>query len=200
MKTFLHAEKRRRTEFITVVLISAMLLSCASKQVVSENSSSKNSSSKKSQQVELHLTSTQAYCGGAEPDQSMLIELATPKSYEGRSLYLRKGSWNDLNQPIVASGKSDATGNMIFQLEKGEYSVVFDDKKDNKIYNSILTNLENGDTYHGPVDKVCLADWIKKAEFVFTVTGSTEKVSYNVHIQCPWHNIPCAQYTGPLPP
>jgi hypothetical protein len=68
--------------------------------------------------VDIQLTSTQSYCGGAEPPEDLLVEYKTPKPFNGQTVYL-------FNSDEVSVGNIDAKTDSNYQmrLKPGSYTV-----------------------------------------------------------------------------
>lgn len=153
-----------------------------------------------SQTVELIITQTHAYCGGAEPTPELLELLRTPAPFEGKTIHLRKGKTNCIHKKIVTTITTDTTGMVTLNLPAGIYSVVDDDKKDKKKYRSLLKRFSTASASRSAIDKPCLNDWLKQPEAIIEVKEGGNRFTINFHHRCDWDAIPCSSYSGPLPP
>jgi hypothetical protein len=144
---------------------------------------------------------TQAYCGGARPTEEAINEYYSAKPYGNKTIYIRKGSFNDISQLVIAKAVSDSTGHFLLCLPKGTYCVVDENKKDKTYFNQIVREHSGKVGYLEPVNLNCLEEWLKKPDIVFTV-GDNKKMTISVpyYSPCPWNSVPCTQYSGPLPP
>lgn len=186
---------------ITGALMLCMALSaCPSKHVATEETPDVADYTRK-HSVELRLTKTGSYCGGAAPPQAMLDELATPKPLSGVQFYIRKGTTNKTSDPVIADGTTLASGIISLDLEEGDYFLVFINKVSDRYYNEIYEKFKNGDANHAIIDKACLDKWLSTPDLAFTVKNDAANIfMLNVNEPCPWNEIPCAEYRGPLPP
>lgn len=154
------------------------------------------------QEVEIHLTYTSSYCGGAAPPEGMLEEYARPKPYPSKIVFFRKDS-NILSSPILLTQKSDSLGFLKVKLPPGKYVIVDEKKKDKKLYDEICSKYKNGYENTGPVDKTCLLKYMNSSDLIIVVrpVQNTKKQIFtlNYHQDCNWAKIPCASYTGMLP-
>lgn len=153
-----------------------------------------------SQTIQLIITQTHSYCGGAEPTPEMLELLRTPAPFEGKTIHLRKGKMNDVHKKIVATITTDSTGIVSLNLPLGTYSVVGDDKRNRKKYRSLLKRFSKASASRSAIDKPCLKDWLKQPEAVIEVRDGENRFTVNFHHRCDWEAIPCSSYRGPLPP
>lgn len=147
------------------------------------------------------ITSTRSHCGGMRPTEEMEKELRTPKPLSGKTIYFREGKENDWKKPIVATATSDHAGNFSVKLKPGIYCIVDESKKDDKYYNELLKTYTIGTENYDPIDKSCLDELMLRGDKIIEVKkeGNIEFM-INYHQNCSYNNIPCANYTGPLPP
>lgn len=187
---------------VSAFSLCCLLSSCPPKKVVQEPQEVEEGIPDETlYSVEIVLTQTSSYCGGAAPPQYLLDELATPKPLGGVEYFIRKGKTNVVTDPIVTSGTSTENGFISLMLPEGTYCLVFANKVDRTTYDSIYNQLKDGNANNTPVDKACLDKWLSAPEFVFSpVIGSTQARQLNVHQPCSWDATPCTQYMGPLPP
>lgn len=145
--------------------------------------------------------STSSYCGGAPPPPDLLYELQRPKPLANAVFYLRRGSENQTEQPILEEIRSNEDGEVDFYLWPGTYVLVEARKKDRIYLNQVLLQTQNN-AYQQPADKACLEKWLAEPVLVF-VAKSEQPVftfTHTIHFPCSWDALPCSQYTGPLPP
>jgi hypothetical protein len=149
----------------------------------------------------ISVTSTSAYCGGARPTEEMLQALSKQIPIVGKKIFIRKGETNDLRQVIFANTMSDTSGKAIFMLPPGKYSIVDERKADSAYYKSLVKNYSSGTGSFSPIDLKCLSEWLKQPDLIIEVKrGAANDFNINYHRPCEWSSVPCAQYTGPLPP
>ncbi len=176
-----------------LILLAALVMGCADKQSVT------NRNTALVEEV-IQLNYTESYCGGARPTDEILAEMAQPKPMIGERLYLRKGSVNNINEPLVASEITDQSGRAIFHLMPGQYCVLRASKIDNAQTEKWKNELLKGNELYAPIDIECLEKWLATPELVIEV-GESGPLSFELLINkpCPWNSIQCAQYKGPLP-
>ncbi|MGZ4049516.1 MAG: carboxypeptidase-like regulatory domain-containing protein, partial [Bacteroidia bacterium] len=141
------------------------------------------------------VTQTRSYCGGAAPSEEMLKDASTPQIYAQKKFYIRKGSLNTTKKGIELSFTSDDNGAFSFQLAPGTYSIIVEEQ-----VNAI--NVKKYTTSNLSVDKKCLNDWWKKPYYLLVVTDKNiTDLNFNFYHKCfvP-DDIPCVEYTGPMPP
>jgi hypothetical protein len=186
---------------ITGALMLCIALSaCPSKHVATEETEEVANYTPR-HEVQLQLTKTGSYCGGAAPPQALLDELATPKPLSGVQFYIRKGTANKTTDPVIADGTTLPSGVISLLLEEGEYYLVFMNKVSDRYYNEIYEKYKNGDANHAAIDKVCFDNWLSTPDLAFTVKNDAANIfMLNVNEPCPWNEVPCAKYTGPYPP
>ncbi len=149
----------------------------------------------------IFLTQTSSYCGGAEPPAELLNALATPQPLAGEEIYIRSGNKNNPDDTPLLEVVTGADGSATFYLVAGEYYVVFENKQDRATYEEYKLKYGTGTDYYEPIDLKCLDEWLSKPELVFVVSDTMKNpLTINVHKPCSWNSIPCAQFTGSLPP
>lgn len=152
--------------------------------------------------VNLSITSTMDWCGGARPTEEMEREFKTKQPYSNLGLYLRKDS-NDLTKPIIYSIETNALGKSSLMLTPGKYIVVNDQKKDTSIYQTTLKKFALATETTGPIDTICYKKFIAEPDFVILVPKKSTRplhVKYNYHKHCDWSGAPCVEFRGPYPP
>jgi hypothetical protein len=163
--------------------------------------SSKSNASKSSLPVTILLTQTAAYCGGAQPPEELLNALATPQPLAGEKMFIRSGNKNNPGETSIIEVVTGADGSASFFLNAGEYYVVFENKQDKTTYEEYKIKYGSGSGYYEPIDLKCLDEWLSKPELVFVVSDTMiNPLTLNVYKPCSWNSIPCAQFTGSLPP
>jgi hypothetical protein len=146
-------------------------------------------------------TENYTYCGGARPSQEILdnAEKAIPTA--NKVLYLKKGVSNNTKQKKLFRVLTDANGQFNFSLAPGKYYIVGSDKIDTKYFQLLLTKYGKDSKTYKAIDKKCLNNWLAEPLYSFEVKSSnndTIKILYTK--PCDWNSIPCAQFTGAVPP
>ena len=153
--------------------------------------------------VELSITKTIQYCGGAAPPNDLIEEMRTPKPFENKVIYVRKNS-NDIATPILYTITTDANGKAKLNLPTGKYSFVDGSKKDRILYDSLLLKHREATDNAGPIDPKCLMDYMMQSDFEILIPKlkkkATKKLNYNYFIGCNWSGVPCAEFRGQYPP
>jgi hypothetical protein len=163
----------------------------------------KNAASDKIVEIEfqIRLTQSSTYCGGARPTEEVLEWHRQEKPLQGQTIYIRQGKTNDLSSKIIAQYTSDENGLIRAKLAPGEYIFIHDEKKDSTYFNSLLNTYSKDTQDRKKINKTCLEDWLQEPLMTFEIKkGSNNDLHYNFTRRCSWNNIPCSQYTGPLPP
>jgi hypothetical protein len=146
-------------------------------------------------------TESYAYCGGARPSQEILdnAEKAIPTA--NKILYLKKGSSNIVKQKIVFKVITDANGQFSFLLSPGKYCIVGSDKIDTKYFQLLSTKYARDSKTYKAIDKKCLINWLAEPLYGFEVkTSNNDTIKIHYTKPCDWNSIPCAQFTGAVPP
>lgn len=188
------------------IFIGFSLLSCKSKRSnVNKNVDKENLDNvnlPKMYPIAINITSTESYCGGAAPNDQIMLDLQTPKKLANTAIYIRNGETNDWNKPIIAEGISDENGLVKVELPDGIYCVVFSNKSTKKEFDSMINQYGEKTMYREAIDKECLLNFMMQPEIVFTVkNGKTgAPIIINRHKPCDWNSVPCSEYHGPLPP
>lgn len=143
---------------------------------------------------------TEAYCGGAAPNQRILDELQTPKPLPGKNIYVKAGKANNPEAEVVAEVIADERGEFTLSLAPGWYVLVDESKKDRASYNYMLSNFAAATDKYTAVDRKCLDGWVKNAELVFEAKeGANEAIEVTFHKPCTWNSFPCVRFTGERP-
>lgn len=181
--------------FILILSIGFLLMSC-------KNVTKSTDKGNPSFDVVIHLTQTSSYCGGAAPPQEMLDALATPQALSGKEVFLRKGMINNPEDTAFLLQKiSDEKGDVHFQIQEGNYYLVFANKKDHTHTDELLEKYKSPIGDYSSIDKACLKKWLENPELIIPVgIDLSREYTLNVHTPCFWNEIPCIDYTGPMPP
>jgi hypothetical protein len=142
------------------------------------------------------VTQTSSYCGGARPDEEMLLEAAKPKPYAAKVFYIRKGNENSMLKEIILKFETDLNGNFTIQLPQGIYSIIQSGQE--KAFE--LSDYPSSEFMQ--VDGGCLKEWWRKPYYVLGILEKNIKgLKFNFHKRC-FNNsdIPCIDYNGPMPP
>jgi len=143
---------------------------------------------------------TQSYCGGAAPSEERLAQMRTPRPLAGKTIYVKAGSVNDTEAPVLAEVTSDERGEFSLSLEPGLYVLVDEKRVDRASYDYMLTNFAEKSENYDPVDKRCLDNWIAQANLVFEVRAvENEPISVTFNKPCTWNSFPCVTYIGERP-
>lgn len=142
------------------------------------------------------ITQTSSYCGGARPSNEMLEEYAHPKAYRGKTLYVRKGAFNDVKQNIVLKFTADSLGKFTFTLPVGTYCILQAEQV------KALDLKKLPDQQGVTKDVACLKTWWKTPLQVLTIKDkNVSGLDFNFHHPCfVSGDIPCMNYNGPMPP
>jgi hypothetical protein len=153
--------------------------------------------------IELFITSTSQYCGGAQPSQDMLDMLAKPEPMENKVLFVRKNT-NDLRSKILYTITTNVHGRASLKLPPGKYSFVDASKRDIPLYDSLIAEHKEAKNQAGPIDPKCLLEHMTKSDFEVIIPKTRKKrvmkVGYNYFHSCNWAGVPCAEFRGQYPP
>lgn len=152
----------------------------------------------KSYTVSGTITFSSAYCGGTEPTDEQLWRLAQTRPYANKRFYLKHGTVNTLEKPVIDTINSDAEGRFELQLSAGEYCILQDQQLDRWILDWYDSNQRN---IIFTTDTNCLENWWDQCIVQFTVTDSNVTLS-NIHVSRPCflpEGVPCLIYNGPIP-
>jgi hypothetical protein len=156
---------------------------------------------KKKFKVEIIITQTFSYCGGAEPDPDLLKEMGKASAFAGKKIYIKQGEKNSFNSKIVLEAVADKDGKIEFSLPPGKYFIVDELKKDTSYYKTLLKTYKTTTASYSAIDPICLKKWYEKPELIIEIKNADVKdLTLNFHQACSWEKIPCAQYSGPMPP
>jgi hypothetical protein len=169
------------------LLIFVPLVSCSQKAATSKTVEYKVSGT---------ITQTHAYCGGARPPKELMDNLTKPSPFPGKKVYIRSGTENSLDKPVIRELIADTGGRFSLLLPSGTYCIIQEEQVktlDTDFFRKKLTS------YH-KLDEACLKQWWSKCLMTFEV-GATDKTDLNInfHFPCFTNGVPCVTYTGPLP-
>jgi hypothetical protein len=169
-----------------------LLVGCASKRQL-------NRTPEDTLNVEITVTQTASYCGGARPSEEILQELNSPIPSANTKVFIGRGVEN-AGHGVILETVTDVDGKVRVELPSGDYYLVFETKTiENKT--KLLGAYREETAYYSAMDVDCLENWFKQPDFVFSVEKNKSKsVVVNKHIPCSWSAIPCVDYRGPLPP
>ncbi len=174
--------------FPTIILAS---LSCKTKLAT-------NDKSDKAIPVEIKITRTHSHCGGMAPTPQMLENARKQKPF-ATTVYLKKGSVNELNTPIYKTLSSNSDGIIELDLEPGDYFIVREDKKDKQTFEDYVKGRNSDQNiYYEGFTRACYLEYFKKPDLSFTVSDTSTQFHRNFHKGC--YNKPCENYIGPYPP
>ena len=152
--------------------------------------------------VNLTITQTQQWCGGARPTEEMEREFSTPKPYPNCTIYIRKDS-NVLNKPILHTLTTNEYGKVSVRLAPGKYTIVNIDKKDDSVYRSTIYKYQNVTESTGPIDMNCYNIFMAEPDFTIKVPPrATRSIAkrHNYFKHCNWSGAPCVEFRGHYPP
>ena len=136
------------------------------------------------------------YCGGARPTEEMLDKLRKPVAYPGKKFFVRRGSVNSLKSKIIRSIISDSLGNFSVRLPAGVYSFITEEQVN-------ALNPKDYEKENIQADNSCLKEWWEKPYYVLRIKngGLKKKLNFSFQHRCFISvDIPCLNYTGPMPP
>ncbi len=151
--------------------------------------------------ITISTTRTDSYCGGAKPTPEMEMEHRRKKVYPNTKIYVRRGEINEYTTAPILILTTDEKGQVTTGLPKGKYTFVFDNKADEKTFKSVVKSVENSSDFDN-LNTDCLDRFFKRPDGSIEITGNEDdyKVELNRHYNCAWNSIPCARFTGNLPP
>ena len=151
--------------------------------------------------VNLTITQTRNWCGGARPTEEMEQEFRTPKPYPNCTIYIRKDS-NILTKPILYTLRTNENGKTRIGLAPGKYTIVNIEKKDDSVYRATINKYQNATETTGPIDVNCYNIFMAEPDFTIIVPRNTRSLSknHNYHKHCNWSGAPCVEFRGHYPP
>lgn len=142
--------------------------------------------------IELRITQTSSYCGGAEPTQEQLQRQFTPMPLPGKTVYIKRGKSNSSTDTLLIKVKADDKGFIHLKLAPGAYCVVEEFKT------QPLVIPPNSPMFQYNAE--CLEQrWKSCDEIFYVVPEGNQPVSINYHKRC-GYEVPCGNYNGPMPP
>lgn len=138
------------------------------------------------------------YCGGAAPSREMMEEARKAKPLAGKKFYIRRGTFNDVNNKLMDSVVTNENGNFSCTLPSGEYTLLLPEQKDK----ATLDNWRSKQANIEVTDETCLKDWFTKGFRSFTVDDAPADLPLiEIYRRCFLPDgIECLSYTGPMPP
>ena len=131
------------------------------------------------------------YCGGANPGEEALAEMAKPKPWANKKIFIKTGGQNLLKNKIIKEIVSDSHGNFSLSLPPGIYCIVEASKTQSLKFPS--------DPYQS-VDTACMKNQLSACDYSFTIKNKNiSNILITYHHHCAW-TTPCVSYHGPLPP
>jgi hypothetical protein len=144
--------------------------------------------------VEIELTQTNPYCGGAAPSPEILEQAAMARPLSGSTYLIRRGAQNNDTDPLHEL-VLDAAGRATVELEPGPYCLVTPAKREAVLpVPKRAATREPNERYEDPV---CLAQQQLICDLTFEVSAGegTQTVAQTFHSPCFWR--PGACYRGP---
>ena len=142
------------------------------------------------------ITTSGSYCGGVAPSKEMLQDAQAERPMSGFTVYVKKGTENNLLSYIVDSTCTDSKGNYSFDLRPGKYVLLQKEQLNKDVYKTY----EASKWLQADVD--CMKLWWEKG--LSTIAVEKENIdSLNFHFQKRCFiplGIPCLSYSGPYPP
>ena len=142
------------------------------------------------------ITTSGSYCGGVAPSKEMLQDAQAERPMSGFTVYVKKGTENNLLSYIVDSTCTDSKGNYSFDLRPGKYILLQKEQLNKNIFETYKSSKSI------QVDHDCMQLWWKKGLTSITV-GNESIDSLNFHFQKRCFvplSIPCLRYIGHYPP
>ena len=183
---------------LTIVSLVFSLLACGNK-----NKATSDKNTTKSAVITVAVsgtvTQTNSYCGGARPPDEILTQLATPRPFPDKKFHVIKGETNTVNHEIILSFTTDSVGNFSFKVPAGTYSIILDEQTQ-------TPDAKKYQTQFLKMDEACFKDWWAKPYYLLEVSPSSQTttikgLNFEFHHRCfIQYDIPCLQYSGPLPP
>ncbi len=151
--------------------------------------------------LEISVTETIEYCGGIRPNREKNQDIETPAALIRQKFYIKKGKINLFCSPVLFEAITDSSGKIALQIPTGSYIIVNENKKDSVCYRNLLLKYSRATREYSAIDSTCLKNWYEKPDIAFEIRVSERKsLSLNLTRPCPWKDIPCIQFTGPLRP
>ncbi len=116
-------------------------------------------------EIDLRITKTATYCGGAAPPEFLLKELRTPTPYTGASLYVFDSNSSCLDS--LTNITADSTYKLVLPL--GTYNL--------HLVNELTLNVGKNDR------EQCLHDWRERSMGQLVVQNDSAQ-TVNLHLDC----------------
>jgi hypothetical protein len=187
------------SRIMRIILSLVLFIVC-----IQDVSAQRRKTSRKSSSVVVNLTITQTqnWCGGARPSDEMEREFKTPKLYSNCTIYIRKDS-NVLTKPILHTLSTNEYGKTSVRLTPGKYTIVNIEKKDDSVYKATINKYQNATETTGPIDVNCYNNFMAEPDFTIVVpmrSNRTITKTHNYHKHCNWSGAPCVEFRGHYPP
>jgi hypothetical protein len=176
--------------FLSLTALCAILcFGCSVKLIESKNETSP------SFHVSGKVNQTFSYCGGANPPEFLLEELAMPKPIPSMLFYVIEGNINSNHRKIIKKFMTDSNGMFDFELPVGKYSIILQEQT--KELNMQILN-----TKTQKADEDCLKEWWQKPYYSFEIRNQNiSNLEFLFVNRCFIDGfIPCITYTGQMPP
>lgn len=173
---------------ISFILLTLVLTGCSLLQKNTEDTTLKT--------VSIHGTVHKPYCGGAKPNPDIAAGYYESMKYEKFSIL--KGTEFKEGMEIVKEIALDESGNVVVELEVGDYMFVRADK---------FLSLDEFMAANGPFEEEnykvkepeCFVTWKNTVDLYLKVEGDTT-VEFREKAKCWVGTNPCLEYTGPPAP
>ncbi|MCC5922187.1 MAG: hypothetical protein JJT77_00260 [Crocinitomicaceae bacterium] len=150
--------------------------------------------------LQITLTTSKAYCGGAKPTPEILEKHQQKTIFSFAKIIIHEGDKNLWQSPNPMVFQADSQGVITTRLKEGTYAIVFEYKKDTLIFEKLKLDILNNVQLTG-FKEDCLIRYFDQPDAIFEVKkGSVENFEINKVIPCSWNTYPCARYIGNLPP
>lgn len=174
----------KNTILVTTLLLMQLMLFSHKKSTACKNKYIK---------LKGKVTSTQSFCGGAQPSQEMLQKLETPKPTAAKTMYLKIGSRNTEKTPVYKKMVTDENGEFEVTVKKGNVYLLVEEWKSIPF---ALPPTREFVTW----DEVCFRKSYETPDFIIdTKKKIIPVITINYHKPC-FYNPYCGKYSGPLPP
>lgn len=143
--------------------------------------------------IQGQITQTADYCGGAQPSEEMLAEMARPKPLPNKEIVIKIGPKNKVGNAVYKKIVTDQNGKFIVRLQSNMVYCFIEDWKAKPF--KVPQNTE-----FVTWDAACLYERYLLADYVLKVQNKENAlVQINFHKPC-FYNPYCGTYSGPLPP
>lgn len=143
--------------------------------------------------IQGQITQTAAYCGGAQPSEEMLQQMAKPKPFPNKEIVIKIGPKNKVGNAVYKRIVTDQDGKFTVRLKSNMVYCFIEDWKAKPF--KVPQNTE-----FVQWDAACLYERYLLADYVLKVQNKENAlVQINFHKPC-FFNPYCGTYSGPLPP